>query len=132
MMHHSLHYVQSRSSWMISKNSHSACSIVILISMRLPPARCMLLLFIILRGSNFFDRLVDDFTGQITGYQPPIGASFIRWAKGSDLLDYHGCLRSDFGNRDRGDGKPPPLPHHRACGSAPGGSVKYDEVDIAF
>jgi hypothetical protein len=23
-----------------------------------------------------------------------------------------------------------PLPHHRACGSAPGGSVKYDEVDI--
>jgi hypothetical protein len=25
-----------------------------------------------------------------------------------------------------------PLPHHRACGSAPGGSVKYDEVDIVL
>jgi len=32
-------------------------------------------------------------------------------------------------NRDRGAYAP--LPHHRTCGSASGGSVKYDEFDIA-
>ncbi len=59
------------------------------------------------------------------------GAQFERFRNGLItprslvLLLYKGAW-----NRDRGKPHGSPLPHHRTCGSASGGSFRYDEVGI--